>query len=201
MIVCKWPALLVLGDPVSEDLALEINLRTWSWCTNEHGYVRDIARRILGREPAPCSWGVDYPEEREARTRIGALPLGYLRSDWIASSWVGGPKGWCRPDGQIRTCNYNVGKWPSEEEIGEDLAAIAAAWPVLRMRVQILSGETGDPDLSVTDEWEVASGSARAVTPGPLLLQPEEAPWALARSEIGIEPVRVFAAIDQILGR
>lgn len=199
MITCKWPGLLVLGDPIPEDLALEINLRTWSWSSNERHYMAEIASRILGR---PVDrWEGFYQNERAAKERIRALRTYYLSNAWITSNWVGGPKGWCRPDGQIRTCNYNIGKWPSAEDVEEGLAEVAAEWPVLRMRVQVLSGETYEPDLHVTDEWEVEGGRVRAVTPGTPVLQPEEAPWSLGGSEIGIEPRKVFATIDRLLAR
>lgn len=202
MISTKWPGLLVKGDPISPDLALEINLRTFGWGSNELPYLNAIAAYILGEDPPSSKWDLaTYSFHECARGALGALDLEYLRNDWILSDWVGGPKGWCRPDGRIWTNNYNIGKWPEDEDVKRDLKAIAAAWPTLSMTVQCLDTEIGeDSDPMVVSEWRVKSGKVRARAPGALVLSPaSHSPFCL--NECGIEPSRVFDAIDRLFGR
>lgn len=201
MITCKWPGLVVLGEKIHPDLALEIIVRTmFPLYTNQHKYLEEIYSRCVGRKVS-FSYSAPPEVEEKAIANIGGLPLTYMRSSWVASNWIGGPHGWCRPDGQIRSSNYNVGKWPTDEEISQDLALIAQTWPSLRFTVQCLDrehwGEEGDPKVS--SQWEVKDGEVllcEAV--GQPLLESEELRFSLG-NEIGIDPDLVFQKIDELL--
>lgn len=48
----------------------------------------------------------------------------YVRNDWSSCCYIEGPCGWVSPGG-ILHYDRNVGKWPSYDEIVEDLVTIA----------------------------------------------------------------------------
>lgn len=151
----KWPRLLVTGQSVSEDQANEILIRTDSWMlmSNDSGWIRTVCA-AAGLTVGPYGWpeGLD-----EFRASIGALNLSYLENSRIASSWIGGPHGWCSWSGRIGCSTYNLGKWPSTEAVCDDWEAIAAAFPYLDLTAQLVADE-GDGEL--VGQWTVRAGTA-----------------------------------------
>ena len=207
MITCKWPGLIVKGDDIPVDLALEINLRTSYWppSTNAHDYASALVERAIGRRPKAL-W--DFKDGKEAASALGALDLCHLRNAWLASCWIGGPHGWCRPDGRIWCNSHNIGKWPSEEAVEADLRAIARTWPMLRFRVQVLDREHSETGpATVTDQWNVSDGNVLAEPPSERLDNGRSSEWAwdwdapTDQREIGIPLETALAAIDRLLGR
>lgn len=137
--------------------------------------------------------------------RVGVLQLHYLGNEQIMSSWIGGPHGWCDWDGRIGCSNYNIGKWPSGDEVTEDLTAIAKTWPFLRMHVQLITDE-GSGDLAAM--WAVEDGKAALVEPIGLIDQPhddvEGMVWELMTSpfrERGVSLERFREALIQVRGQ
>ena len=152
----KWPRLTVVGEPVTEDQADEILIRTnnWDWIgCNDKAWKQmvETCAGVFGFPPEP-SWAEEF-ETRvdrmrdhsyklgEFKERMGILELSYLDNCRIESSWIGGPKGWCDWDGTIGTRNYNIGKWPSHEEVLADWEKIAQAFPYLRLNAQLWPDE------------------------------------------------------------
>jgi hypothetical protein len=169
-ITTKWPLLLVQGKPVTTGQADDILLRTCGavFTGNDHAWELQIAG-ILGvgvRAGAPC---IDHDSAAAWYKRIGGLDLHYLGNRRIYSAWVGGPKGWCDWDGQIGCGNYNIGKWPGVSGVESDLAAIAAAFPYLDMRVQLAEDEG---DGSLCGEWRVWNGQMMETEPGGVIQAP-----------------------------
>lgn len=152
----KWPRLLVAGQRVSEDQANEILVRTDSWflATNDRQWQAAVYR-AAGLITGSHGWP-ESASEREFRETYGILSLSYLHNDRIASSWIGGPHGWCSWSGQIGCSTYNVGKWPGTEEIHSDWVTIAAAFPYLDLTAQLVSDE-GDGGL--VGQWTVRAGA------------------------------------------
>lgn len=172
----KWPRLLVTGEPVTPEQANEILVRTdgLNPCINDRAWeraVKDLAEEF-GRPPAfdysqldgsnPDAWREHYAADEAWKTRMGMLDLHYLGNRRIASSWFGGPHGWCDWDGTIGCSNYNIGKWPSVEEVTEDWQAIAAAFPHLTLHAQLVTDE-GEGEVAAT--WAVKDGKAALVEP------------------------------------
>lgn len=158
----KWPRLLIVGDAVTREQANDILIRTNSWylsCSDKM-WTHTVAAAYgvpVGEYGDP-----EWKAVRAVYQELGCLDLHYLSNDRIMSSWIGGPKGWCDWDGTIGSANYNIGKWPTLEEVSEDLTAIAAAWPFLTMHVQLLA-EEGEGRLLAT--WAVRDGEAHLVEP------------------------------------
>lgn len=209
----KWPRLIVAGEPVTEAQADEILIRTatlYYLHSNDHDWDHIVARIVFQDERAAET---DFPFQR-ARKRaeeLRNLNLEYLDNYRISSSWIGGPRGWCDWEGRIGTANYNIGKWPSQSEVGSEWSQIAAAFPYLDLTAQLVSDGTAD---QVCGQWRVKDGLATEETPGALLVQPkqqqEASDAAMARfaeqifnpaSERGVSPERLQIAVDRVEGK
>lgn len=165
----KWPGVLVVGKPVTEEQAAEILIRTddFSFCSNDKSFEEDLHFELFGvksswsmlsesinimlkelpDEPesyqAPIYWEKVNTYKSEKLEPLRLLDLNYMQNSRIISSWVGGPHGWCNWDGAIGCRNYNIGKYPSVEDILEDWKLIAKEFPFLDLKCQILSHEIG----------------------------------------------------------
>ncbi|MFC7641532.1 hypothetical protein ACFQX6_11430 [Streptosporangium lutulentum] len=133
---------------------------------------------------------------------MGILRLHYLDNARIASSWIGGPKGWCDWDGQIGCSTYNVGKWPTVEELTSDWETIAAAFPYLKLHAQVVDNE-GDGKAAAT--WAVRDGRAALVEPVDLVtpMQHLDELDVIGRilglgGERGVTLERLREALDQV---
>jgi len=147
----KWPALLVQGKDVTEEQAREIILRTsvgWLDCNDKEW--NEIVRNILGKPmKRDYSWDDDTTAAHAKVAHEWAdcwpsvRPLYYLTNDRIASSWIGGPKGWIDWQGNIFCNTFNVGKWPGMGGLIDEAAALAEAFPFLEAKFQFLNHESG----------------------------------------------------------
>jgi hypothetical protein len=143
----KWPGLLVVGDPVTptqageilirtDDLNLLCNDRAWTLKANKmFGFPHDP----YSRQPIP------WEELQRLRKQVyQQIELTYLCNHQIADCWVGGVHGWCDWHGNIGCHTYNIGKWPTIEEVEDDWKAIAKAFPFLRLKSQLLADEISE---------------------------------------------------------
>lgn len=184
----KWPALIVVGEKVTKDQAAEILVRTASWPVSSNAHKKDAEFNEAAGFPKEGLYSWDMNESAEAREarysqiearyeELGIVRrLHYLKNSQITSSWIGGPHGWCDWDGNICTHEYNIGKWPSLEDVTEEWEGIAKAFPFLTLRAQVLStenvgddsGEMGTP----TAEWRVSGGKVELCWPTERLVPP-----------------------------
>lgn len=167
----KWPQHYVTGTPVTVDQAKEIIRRTDSFFCHGYGgnnrQYNSWVRKTLGM--APDYWDRptrpfpkdDAPQaekdaDLEARRAENAedrrltelfekrwhpLSTEYVHNSWISCAFIGGPHGWCHPDGKIGYVD-NVGKWPSVESIFNDWKLLAEAFPFLDIGVTLYDGES-----------------------------------------------------------
>ena len=152
----KWPGMIVQGDNVTKEQAAEILLRTdlmlpnFRYGCNDKEFIAQVQSLFpLVKE------GDDGLSWSEAYQVIG---LGYLWNSRIMSSWVGGPNGWCNWDGTIGSSNKNIGKWPSVQDVAEEWAAIAQAFPFLNLRCQLFSDETCEEEAEPILLFTVSDG-------------------------------------------
>jgi hypothetical protein len=137
---------------------------------------------------------------------MGVLQLSYLENARIASSWIGGPHGWCDWDGTIGCANYNIGKWPTVEAVTEDWHAIAAAFPYLNLRAQLVPDE-GEAESAVV-EWQISNGAVSTVEelrdpivrPGELSAGSLLIRFAAVDGERGVSLHRLREALRQVAG-
>ena len=189
----KWPALLVVGKPVTREQAMEIILRTddlyfssndhsFNKLLNEYFYDIEITDEYYGGDSKAIAkklnveendyksiW--DYKEQKNSE--IKSLNLSYLSNSRIVSSWIGGAHGWCHWDGNIGTSNYNIGKWPSVEEVYNDWVQIAEAFPFLELTSQLQNSEVGDDDAIAVPvvEFKIKDGKVEMFNPTELIIE------------------------------
>jgi hypothetical protein len=152
----KWLRLLVSGHNVPRAMGEEIILATFqpeNFHVNDAWFERQVAG-ALDMEVDTYGW-ISYESAKRYRAAVGGLELNWMGNHQIGSSWIGGPHGWVDWDGKVGCGSYNLGKYPSNEEITEDLTLIAARWPGLKLWVQVLDHEGDGP---VSGEWKVDGG-------------------------------------------
>jgi hypothetical protein len=160
----KWPRLLVMGLPVTREQTNEIIFRTTDWAFQRCN-LRDwqlIAQQALTEiTDAPDFSRYDREAMAQWEGKYDILPVNYLVNRRVMSSWFGGAHGWCNWDGQIFAADYNIGKWPLVSEVEDEWRVIAAAFPYLKLRAQLLPDE-GDSEAAV--EFFVEAGEVRTTT-------------------------------------
>ena len=188
----KWPGLLVIGDKVTPEQAMEILIRTdnLQLSSNDRKFDQQLNEIVYGvkgswlgrtdelkKKLGTDDWNVVHKYVDEKREELGVIEdLYYLENSRIVSFWVGGPKGWCDWEGNIRTCNYNIGKWPSVEEVYNEWVAIAEAFPFLNLRAQLLDGEINqdDHEPQVVVEFVIKEGRVEMKDAESLMMSMEE---------------------------
>jgi hypothetical protein len=201
----KWPALVVRGESITREQAAVVLLRTQdSYSCNARGFEAAAyracgmlrhaqeAERDYQRRPEGFDWAAHWQAIEQERLAAGKLTLNYLYNARITSAWVGGPKGWCAWDGTIGCDTFNIGKWPSVEEVLVDWTTIAQAFPWLTLRAQLWSEEAGFNDATSVPlvEFHVAHGTATAGPPTSDLGRPQSAGLATYMAAIlrGADP-------------
>src|SRR5271155_4789097 len=145
----KWPALLIVGESVTEDQAAEIIIRTGHWpiCINDRAWEREV-HAILGvvnpyEDVSRDVKSIDalYETFTAWKERMGVLDMEYLYNSQVGSAYIGGPHGWCDWRGVIGCSDYNIGKYPDTVEVLHDWQKIAEAFPFLKLKSQLFNGE------------------------------------------------------------
>lgn len=147
----KWPQMIVAGKGVTRDQAKEIIRRTDRFFVsghggNDHAWDKALADRCC--MPHYFSWIRDEKIDWQKRGRQeevwhrlwGSVQTEYVKNYWISASLVSGPQGWCSPSGAI-SYGYNVGKWPSVEDVEADWQKLAQAFPFLDLTATLMSAE------------------------------------------------------------
>jgi len=173
-----WPKLLVTGEPVAEAQANEIILRTtaWSIACDDKKWMYLISRVL--RVPLTEDYDhLQYGAVQQFQRAHQVLPLAYLNNWRIASSHFGGPWGWCDWDGTIGLNRHSLsGKYPSVDVLTSEWVAIAAAFPYLQLRAQVLPEDPDKRDgtlLAPAAEWRVAAGRVKTdLQPGEPICEP-----------------------------
>jgi hypothetical protein len=218
VITTKWPRLVVAGQPVTEDQADHIVVRTNSWMrrlfSNDKPWQSAVEALVVdfGYPPeshSHATQGVNQIGDRWRRLgtwcdRLGILNLHYLHNDRVMSTWVGGSHGWCDWDGTIGCTSYNIGKWPSDDEVTEDWQKIAAAFPFLDLTAQVIDDEGAGP---LAAQWRIGGGTiVYDPEPTELLAAPSELSEAQVvdrftnpLAERGVDLDRLRAAFERVV--
>lgn len=153
----KWSRMVISGNNITPGQAAEIIIRTADlefFCND------DIWRRQLHKELGlfsiadadnnPKKWYSVYDNKDKfnyVNQSLGILDLQYLGNHQIATSFIGGPHGWCSWNGIIGYDN-NIGKWPSVSAVLKEWKLIATTWPFLKLRCQLWNDENEEVDSS-----------------------------------------------------
>lgn len=181
----KWPALVVIGESVTKEQAMEILIRTDSlyFGCNDKEWEEELNFIVFGFKTRNIDdklkekhgilpkdgYRPEFYEIKESyQNRYAPIQLQYLNNHRIASSWIGGSHGWCSWDGTIRCSNYNIGKWPSVQEVYDDWVSIASEFPFLDLRCQLMNEEAGESEsIKPLVEFRIKDGKV-------LISEPEE---------------------------
>lgn len=148
----KWPQCVIIGKRVTKEQARDIIRKTDYFFSykyilgNDTEFVKEL-RTWMGMPPV---WEYGLGQEtfydmnknlEEWKRKEGILQLNHFNNDWISSSYVGGPSGWCHVNGVIGS-NKNIGKWPSWEEVYDDLKTLGKEFPFLDITAYIMNCES-----------------------------------------------------------
>lgn len=147
----KWPQCIISGKDVTKEQALEIIRRTDTFFQSpllrlgnniqlENEFKRYIGLPVDRMNEDKWIDNDLFDKIDEWKKDWGVIDTGYIFNSWISCSWVGGYHGWCSPEGEIGFQN-NIGKWPTEEKVFEDLSKISEAFPFLNMTCTLMSEE------------------------------------------------------------
>lgn len=148
-ITSKWPQCVITGKSVTIDQARTIISKTDSFFNSSLGGGNDdeYENELCIRLGMPLKYSYtqtgeyDWEKFNEWKEKHGSIGLTYLDNNWVSSCWIGGPNGWCHIDGRIFR-NSNIGKWPSWDEVREDLKKLGKAFPFLDMYAYIIDCES-----------------------------------------------------------
>ena len=148
----KWCQMIIEGDKITEEQAIEIIKRTDTFFVgecfgNNRSYIKEAKRLFdikdmsdFEKEDFNVRIEKYFKNKEELILRWNSIELTHLVNRWISNSWIGGANGWCHPNGEIKYCD-NIGKYPDVEEVYSDLEKLAAAFPFLNMTVTLMNGE------------------------------------------------------------
>lgn len=140
-ITTKWPAILITGEKVTEEQAIDIIIRTDEAVANPSMFTFGN-NHDFGKQWAELT-NVDYDADSSKYSRlekINFVDLYYLRNTLLGSCWVGGSQSWIWEDGSIFKFS-NIGKWPAVENVIDELVKIARAFPYLKLKVTLFDDE------------------------------------------------------------
>ena len=171
----KWPQCYIWGKKITLEQADEIIRRTdyfFNACGcggNNHEFNESVEKickiprfeNFTGNEGA-VAWDTYDEAVGEYYKKWGYVKLRYLYNDWVSSSYVGGPNGWCNPTGDI-FFSRNIGKWPEVKEVYEDLKQIAEAFPFLDIYCTLMSGEYSEENTRSVISMHISDGKVRFI--------------------------------------
>jgi len=195
----KWPALVVTGNNVTKDQAKEILIRTDDITyisTNDKTFAREIYGVLLDRkipsnkchlalydcfdgEDGKIDWKAAEMAADSIKSKYQLITLDYLQNSQIASCFIGGPHGWCDWDGTIGTHSYNIGKWPSVDEVYAEWESIAKAFPFLELSCQLFDGESCEDDTKPVIQFDIKDGKVTMSVPTEALTIPESSMFSV----------------------
>ena len=154
----KWPQCIIVGKKLEPEQALEIIRRTdnfFSWGGgNNRQWNAKVERTLqIPQEPAIVRGETGDSQETRLkafhaywdaiaawRKRWGHIATEYIYNSWISNAYIGGPCGWCHPDGTI-LFGENIGKWPSVQAVLEDWEILLEAFPFLTINCVLMDRE------------------------------------------------------------
>ena len=130
----KWPAILITGEKVTEEQAMDILIRTDENIVSPGGYTWSNNKEFQR------NWCEMINFDEDCKRPENFVELYYLGNNSIASSWVGGSQSWIWEDGSIFKFS-NIGKWPAVENVIDELNRITHAFPYLKLKVTLFDEE------------------------------------------------------------
>ncbi len=161
-----WDRLIAFGEKVRA-------------ASNLDGAAREKALAQLLPDGVSSDWDIGQLWANE----MGYISTSYVKNDWLASAYIGGPHGWMSPAGNVHHDGHNWGKWPSVEEIVEDWKKLLEAFPYIETVTTLYSGEQCE-DHSVP-VCTITVGKGQVVVHTPDLTMHDRAPEGGKAFDVG----------------
>lgn len=140
-ITTKWPAMLITGEKVTEEQAIDIIIRTDEAVVTPNTYTFGNNQDFGKQWAKSINVCYDYDESVYPRLEcINFVSLEHLYNNLLGPYWAGGSNSWIWEDGSIFRFS-NIGKWPSTEEVFDELKRIAQAFPYLKLKATLFDEE------------------------------------------------------------
>jgi len=172
----KWPQMRVVGKKIEKEQAFEIIRRTdtfitrgYKYSSNDHRGDLRMANKIgMPLEPKDGGDSKDYMEYFRKldkwRKDWGAIETEYVHNSWLSSAYIGGPHGWCSPEGYIYYGDH-VGKWPDVETILNEWELLANEFDFLELDSVLYDGECGEDTIKPLVRINVNKGVVELLDP------------------------------------
>lgn len=167
----KWSNMVVTGERITEDQALEIIRRTDSFIDwpsgNNHQFIKKAKEILNLKDSGEFQDHREYFEwKKKFNENWGYIgdKLEYIQNRWISNSWIGGAYGWCHPNGEIKH-NANIGKYPSVEEVLNEWIIIAETFPFLNIGITLMNGEDCEDDTEAVVSMLIKNGEVELIDP------------------------------------
>lgn len=168
----KWPQCIIKGKSISEEQALEIIRRTDSFFLNGFGGNNNkFNEKALEICRMPDIMNIvnliNYEKQRRKFIKKWqTIETNYLHNSWVSCSYIGGPHGWCHPDGTIEY-HDNIGKWPDMADIHYDLITIGKHFPFIELTCTLMSAEECECDKKALVTMKLKDGKVEFLDPLP----------------------------------
>lgn len=155
------PHIVIDGEHMTIEQAKEILLKTDTFFMGRGGSPDEALDNSL-----LSAIGITTPH-REWKGTGKTLSLKYLTNKYIATSHVFGIRGWCHPDGTV-FYSENIGIAPTWEDIYNECATLAEAFPFLNMRLWLFNFGIGEDEFLSKEQkknclggFEISGGDVR----------------------------------------
>lgn len=175
----KYYLLIAIGHSLSLEQTHEVLLRTSDLQEVIHFRKYPEYQTILN------DLGINLPKGeidedqilKRVYNSIQALDLNYLANEQFATSDFKGLHGWLDWEGQIKVSNFDIGKYPKEEELEQEVKLLSNAFPFLKMWFQFLPiDKSGSISYTPTRSFHIQDGEYNKYGKGQveLKLEPTE---------------------------
>ena len=185
--LCKYPIMLVVGNPITKEQAYELIIRTSSlyYSTNDAEWEESLNEVIYGFKVRMFQYGVFkshlgfteegnelydaiYKYQKTISADLKILDLCYVTNCYkIATQYYYGPYGWCDWDGKIFSSHFSIGvKYPTCGEIYDEWVTIAEAFPFLDLKCQLVNYDyDGVYEKHPTIQFNIKGGKVKFSEP------------------------------------
>lgn len=182
----KWPQMIVTGEKLTIEQAMEIIRRTDSFFNYQSGNNRNFIKKAIEVLEIPQdnksnsdfkrdNGEVDFELYRKYldsyyeksnlwKEKWRYIYTEYVKNDWISSSFIKGAHGWCHPDGTIYY-DDNVGKYPEVQEIYNEWSLLAKEFPFLKVGITLMDGEECEHNTSPIVSMKIENSVVTLIDP------------------------------------
>lgn len=161
----KWCQMLVWGESVTHEQAMEIIIRTDSFFEYASGNNHKFNESLKIKLNYPDNdynmpyekWNEYYESKEKFDKSVKRITTEFVNNSWISCCFIGGVHGWCHPTGEIGYVD-NIGKYPSVEEVYNEWMLLSKEFPFLNLYVTLMSGEGCEDDSYPVVTMKVENG-------------------------------------------